>query len=100
MNPTILITGVRMPPTSTDEGIRLAHPDGGVIVLSSHAHPGEAAGLLDDGTAGRGCLLKVSSRDALAGRQVDITFDADAYTRGCTPPLSVVRALCPSLAGR
>jgi DNA-binding NarL/FixJ family response regulator len=53
-----------MPPTSTDEGIRLArwmrtaHPNIGVIVLSNYADPRYAAGLLDGGTLGRGCLLK------------------------------------------
>jgi DNA-binding NarL/FixJ family response regulator len=62
--PTILVTDVRMPPTSTDEGIRLArwmqtaHPDVGVIVLSNYAEPRYAAGLLEGGTAGRGYLLK------------------------------------------
>jgi len=46
--PTILVTDIRMPPTSTDEGIRLArwirtaHPDVGVIVLSNHADPRSA----------------------------------------------------------
>ena len=40
--PTMLLTDVRMPPTSTDEGIRLArwmrtaHPDTGVIVLPQY----------------------------------------------------------------
>jgi DNA-binding NarL/FixJ family response regulator len=49
-NPTLLVTDVRMPPTSTDEGIRLAHwlrtahPDTGVIVLSQYAQPEYAAG--------------------------------------------------------
>jgi DNA-binding NarL/FixJ family response regulator len=62
--PTMVITDVRMPPTSTDEGIRLArwmrteHPDTGVIVLSQYADPRYAAGLLDGGTAARGYLLK------------------------------------------
>jgi DNA-binding NarL/FixJ family response regulator len=72
--PTILVTDVRMPPTSTDEGIRLAqwmrtkHPDGGVIVLSNYADPSYAAGLLEGGTAGRGYLLKerISHFDELA----------------------------------
>lgn len=72
--PTVLITDVRMPPTSTDEGIRLArwmrsaHPDVGVIVLSNYADPQYAAGLLDGGTSGRGYLLKdrVSHFDELA----------------------------------
>lgn len=62
--PTILVTDIRMPPTSTDEGIRLArwmraaHPGVGVIVLSNYADPSYAAGLLEGGTAGRGYLLK------------------------------------------
>ena len=72
--PTILVTDVRMPPTSTDEGIRLAqwmrttHPDGGVIVLSNYADPSYATGLLEGGTAGRGYLLKerISHFDELA----------------------------------
>ncbi len=78
--PTILVTDIRMPPTSTDEGIRLArwmrtaHPGVGVIVLSNYADPGYAAGLLEGGTAGRGYLLKerVSRFDELndAVRQV------------------------------
>jgi DNA-binding NarL/FixJ family response regulator len=78
--PTIVVTDIRMPPTSTDEGIRLArwmraaHPDTGVIVLSQYAEPRYAAGLLEDGTAGRGYLLKerISHFDELneAVRQV------------------------------
>jgi DNA-binding NarL/FixJ family response regulator len=72
--PTILLTDVRMPPTSTDEGIRLArwmrtaHPSVGVIVLSNYADPVYANGLLEGGTAGRGYLLKerVAHFDELA----------------------------------
>lgn len=62
--PAILVTDIRMPPTSTDEGIRLArwmrsaHPGTGVIVLSNYADPGYAAGLLEGGSPGRGYLLK------------------------------------------
>lgn len=62
--PTMLVTDVRMPPTGTDEGIRLArwmrsaHPDTGVIVLSQYVQTEYAAGLLDGGTAARGYLLK------------------------------------------
>ena len=49
--PTLLLTDVRMPPTSTDEGIRLArwmrtaHPDTGVIVLSQYADTGLRGGI-------------------------------------------------------
>jgi DNA-binding NarL/FixJ family response regulator len=62
--PALLVTDVRMPPTSTDEGIRLAnwvrkaHPDTGVIVLSQFVQPEYAAGLLAGGTTARGYLLK------------------------------------------
>ena len=58
--PTLLVTDVRMPPTWTDEGIRLArwartaYPDTGVIVLSQYAQPEYAFGLLEGGTASRG----------------------------------------------
>ena len=72
--PALLFTDVRMPPTSTDEGIRLArwmrtaHPDIGVIVLSQYADPHYVKGLLDGGTAARGYLLKerVSHFDQLS----------------------------------
>jgi DNA-binding NarL/FixJ family response regulator len=72
--PAMLLTDVRMPPTSTDEGIRLArwmrtaYPDTGVIVLSQYADPTYVAGLLDGGTAARGYLLKerVSHFDQLS----------------------------------
>ena len=72
--PRLLVTDVRMPPTSTDEGIRLArwmrtaHPDTGVIVLSQYTDPRYAAGLLEAGTAARGYLLKerVSHFDQLS----------------------------------
>jgi DNA-binding NarL/FixJ family response regulator len=62
--PALLVTDVRMPPTSTDEGIRLAHwlrsahPDIGVIVLSQYVQPEYALGLLDRGSTARGYLLK------------------------------------------
>jgi DNA-binding NarL/FixJ family response regulator len=62
--PALLVTDVRMPPTSTDEGIRLAdwlrsaHPETGVIVLSQYAQSEYALGLLDRGSTARGYLLK------------------------------------------
>lgn len=62
--PDVLVTDIRMPPTSTDEGIRLAaearrrHPGIGVVVLSQHAHPAYAMALLEEGSAGRAYLLK------------------------------------------
>jgi DNA-binding NarL/FixJ family response regulator len=46
--PDVVVTDIRMPPTSTDEGIRAAvllreqHPDIGVAVLSNYAEPAYA----------------------------------------------------------
>jgi DNA-binding NarL/FixJ family response regulator len=62
--PDVVLTDIRMPPTRIDEGIRAAarlretHPEVGVVVLSQYAEPGYALALLEDGTAGRGYLLK------------------------------------------
>ena len=62
--PDVVLTDIRMPPTSTDEGIRLAgelrdrHPDMGVVVLSQYADPLYALALLDRGSDGRAYLLK------------------------------------------
>lgn len=62
--PDVVITDIRMPPTNTDEGIRAAqelrsrHPQVGVLVLSQYLESGWAVQLLEDGSAGRGYLLK------------------------------------------
>jgi DNA-binding NarL/FixJ family response regulator len=62
--PDVVLTDIRMPPTNTDEGIRAArtlrdtHPDMGVVVLSQYIEPSWALELLDQGSAGRGYLLK------------------------------------------
>jgi DNA-binding NarL/FixJ family response regulator len=72
--PDVIVTDVRMPPSFTDEGIRIAvelrdrHPGVGVVVLSQYAEPGYANELLAGGSAGRAYLLKerVSEPDQLA----------------------------------
>ena len=62
--PDVVVTDIRMPPTSTDEGIRAAnrlretHPATGVVVLSQYANPEYALALLERGSAGRAYLLK------------------------------------------
>jgi DNA-binding NarL/FixJ family response regulator len=62
--PDVVITDIRMPPTDTDEGIRLAgdlrdrHPEMGVVVLSQFADPLYALALLERGSDRRGYLLK------------------------------------------
>ena len=64
LQPDVVLTDIRMPPTNTDEGIRLAgelrdsHPAIGVVVLSQFADPLYALSLLDRGSDGRAYLLK------------------------------------------
>lgn len=77
-DPDIVLTDIRMPPTNTDEGIRLAgelrvsHPEIGVVVLSQHAEPLYAAALFEQGSARRAYLLKDRLRDrAELGRALD-----------------------------
>jgi DNA-binding NarL/FixJ family response regulator len=63
-SPDVVVTDIRMPPTSSDEGIQAAttlrksHPHIGVVVLSQFAEPAYATPLLADGSAGRAYLLK------------------------------------------
>jgi len=69
-HPDVVLTDIRMPPTNTDEGIRLAtelrssNPDIGVVVLSQHNEPGYATALFDTGSARRAYLLKERVKDA------------------------------------
>jgi DNA-binding NarL/FixJ family response regulator len=67
--PDVVLTDIRMPPTNTNEGIRLAaqlrreHPDIGVVVLSQYADPGYVLQLLESGSEGRAYLLKERVHD-------------------------------------
>jgi len=67
--PDVVLTDVRMPPSNTDEGIRLAnelrrsYPQIGVVVLSQYADPVYAMSLFADGSERRGYLLKDRVRD-------------------------------------
>ena len=73
LEPEVVLTDIRMPPTNTTEGIDAArrirsdHPDIGVVVLSQFAEEEYAYELLKDGAAGLGYLLKerVSNIDEL-----------------------------------
>jgi DNA-binding NarL/FixJ family response regulator len=74
LRPDLAIVDIRMPPTQTDEGLRAAaelgdrHPEIGVVVLSQYIEPSYAMRLLEEGTAGRGYILKdrVGDLDAFA----------------------------------
>ncbi|HEY6029847.1 MAG TPA: response regulator transcription factor [Gaiellaceae bacterium] len=62
--PEVLVTDIRMPPTQTDEGIRIAeqlretHPEMGVVVLSQYVDPHFALRVFEHGSARRAYLLK------------------------------------------
>jgi DNA-binding NarL/FixJ family response regulator len=68
-SPDVVLTDIRMPPSSEDEGIRAAallretHPDVGVVVLSQYSEPSYALALLDSGSERRAYLLKERVED-------------------------------------
>ena len=74
LEPDVVVTDIRMPPTGTDEGVQVAarirstHPRIGVVVLSQYSTPAYAIALLEGGSAGRAYLLKdrVARADELA----------------------------------
>jgi DNA-binding NarL/FixJ family response regulator len=62
--PDVVVTDVRMPPTGTDEGVRVAerlataHPQIGVVVLSQYSDPEWLARVFDEGRENRGWVMK------------------------------------------
>lgn len=101
--PDVVLTDVRMPPTSRDEGIVAAEtlarsrPGLGMVVLSQHVEPEWAARLFAAGAAGRAYLLKervgdiVQLRHALetvatGGTVLDpLVVESLVHTRGGGP---------------
>jgi DNA-binding NarL/FixJ family response regulator len=67
--PDVVVTDIRMPPTNTDEGIRLAEhlrdqsPSAGVVVLSQYSDPGYVLAYLEHGSDSRAYLLKERVHD-------------------------------------
>jgi DNA-binding NarL/FixJ family response regulator len=86
VRPDVVLSDICMPPTHTDEGIRLAAelrstlPSVGVVILSQYAEPLYAAKLLKDSSDRRAYLLKErvhgrsdltrAVREVAAGRSV------------------------------
>jgi DNA-binding NarL/FixJ family response regulator len=66
VEPDVVVTDIRMPPTGTDEGVQAAahlrthRPQVGVVVLSQYANPEYALALLSEGSSRRAYLLKES----------------------------------------
>lgn len=73
-DPRVVVTDIRMPPSMSDEGIRIAthlaavRPEVGVVVLSQYDEPEYVVALLESGSERRSYLLKerVSDVDQLA----------------------------------
>jgi DNA-binding NarL/FixJ family response regulator len=67
--PDVVLTDIRMPPDSADEGIQAAarfretNPHVGVVVLSEYVNPTYLLALLEGGSARRGYLLKERVKD-------------------------------------
>jgi DNA-binding NarL/FixJ family response regulator len=68
-DPDVVLTDIRMPPTSTDEGIRLAralhqsHPNIGVVVVSQYSEPEQVLGVFEGGSDRRAYLLNERIHD-------------------------------------
>lgn len=64
LSPDVVLTDIRMPPRHSDEGVqaaehaRLHHPQTGVVLLSQYVDLTYVRTLLQQGTDGRGYLLK------------------------------------------
>ncbi len=100
--PDVVLTDVRMPPTHSDEGIRLAtelhasHPEIGVVVLTQHSDPAYAMALLQAGSDGRAYLLKERLTDGKLLAEVV----RSVATGGSYVDPAVVEALLKSTRGR
>ena len=87
--PDVVLTDIRMPPTQSDEGIRVAahlrtaHPAIGVVVLSQYADPSYVLELLDAGSDGRAYLLKEGVHDR---RQLVAAIEAVANGQSVIDP--------------
>jgi DNA-binding NarL/FixJ family response regulator/class 3 adenylate cyclase len=96
--PDVAVVDIRMPPTQTDEGLRVAqeiradHPDVGVLVLSQHVEPAYAMELLAESAEGVGYLLK--------DRVSDVDEFAAAVRRVAEGGSALDPALVTQLVGR
>jgi DNA-binding NarL/FixJ family response regulator len=67
--PDVVVTDIRMPPGDDDEGLQVAaglreaHPEVGVVVLSQYATPSYVLALLEGGSERRAYLLKERVKD-------------------------------------
>jgi len=97
-SPDVVIVDIRMPPTHTDEGLRLAqeirekHPGMGVLVLSQYVEAAYAMELLAESAEGVGYLLK--------DRISDVSEFAAAVRRVAEGGSALDPAIVSQLVGR
>ncbi len=98
--PDVVLTDIRMPPTFTDEGLRVAamlrerKSDIGVVILSSYAEPDFAITLLESGLEGRAYILKerVSDRGQLVSAIHTVAAGGSVMDPKVVEPLMLARA--------
>jgi DNA-binding NarL/FixJ family response regulator len=62
--PDVVVTDIRMPPTGTDEGVRVAahlataQPDIGVVIVTQYSDSGRLSRMFDLSTENRGWVMK------------------------------------------
>lgn len=102
--PDVVLTDIRMPPTGTNEGIRAAEhlrqtqPDAGVVVLSQYTDPEYALQFLENGSRGRGYLLKerVSDIDQLLAAIREVARGGSVIDPKVIDALVAARSKAPS----
>jgi DNA-binding NarL/FixJ family response regulator len=68
--PDVVVTDIRMPPTGTDEGVRVAErlatarPEIGVVIVSQYSDPGWLSRVFDLGSENRGWVMKERAHSA------------------------------------
>lgn len=112
LEPDVVVSDIRMPPTKTDEGIQMAaqlrdeRPGTGVVLLSQHADAAFALRLLEGGSGGRAYLLKERVGDvgeltnavrrvAEGGSVIDPTVVEQLVAANAAPRNSKLRDLTP-----
>jgi DNA-binding NarL/FixJ family response regulator len=99
--PDVVVVDIRMPPTMTDDGIRVAthlrdtHPEIGVVVMSMYCEPSYALALLDGGSDGRAYVLK----DHLHGSAQLLAILRTVASNGSVIDPKVVEALVHQHSG-
>ena len=99
--PDVVVTDIRMPPTRTDEGLRLAdhcrrhYPTTAVLLLSQYIEPSYVSTLLNHGTERRGYLLK----ERVADENELIQAIQNVAAGGSAIDPKVVQALVQGRAG-